>query len=440
MKRLLFLLILFSVPFATLLPGRSICATISPSSQTDCTAGSGSPRYVLVGRCETPGFANAVDVSGTIAYIADEPGGLIVIDVSTPQDPFVIAQCSSPYWARDVALSPFGNYAYVADMWNGVWVVDISEPYNPRAVAQCNTPGEARALEVCSSLVYVADFQGGLRIIDATDPHFPFEVGHCNTPGRAYNVCVSDTFAYVADGPSGLRIINVADPSGPHEVGFCDTPGNAQAVEYWRTPDGAFILVADGSAGLRTIDVTIPQAPHDTASCDLPGEVVGIENMWGFAYASCGPSGVQAVSFWFPWDPHPYGYYDTPGFARDIWFNSPIDLFYIADRDCGLQILDDITLGVVESHRDRSGFALSIPKNPIRDDHADLRLALPQPHDVVLDLYDATGRRAQTYSLGHLSAGEHFLRLRIADLSSGIYFLRLGNGLNHQSVKLVRIK
>jgi hypothetical protein len=416
-------------------------ADISPSFEADCSSGSSEPehQYVLVGHCDTPGFAHAVAVYGTYAYVADEPSGLIVIDVFTPQSPTIIAQCSSPYWARDVALSPSGDYAYVADMWNGVWVVDVSQPYAPHAVSRHDTPGEARALEVDSGLVYVADAQGGIRVVEVTNPLAPIEIGYYRTPGRAYDVCLSDTFAYVADGPSGLRVLSVADPSNLYEVGFCDTPGNAQGVELWSHYSGEYILVADGFAGIQTIDVTIPEAPHDTASYDLPGEVVDVENMWGFVYASCGSPGVQMVSYTYPWDPRRVAYYDTPGSARDVWFLWP-DSFFVADGDCGLHILFNTYFGVQESPLKRLGFSLKFASNPVRGDHAKLRLTLPEPSDVSLDLYSANGRIARTYSLGHLSAGEHSPVLRISDLPSGVYFLRITDSFGYQAIKLVRVR
>jgi hypothetical protein len=62
--------------------------------------------------------------------------------------------------------------------------------------------------------------------------------------------------------------------------------------------------------------------------------------------------------------------------------------------------------------------------------------SLPQPGEVELDIYNAAGCRATLLYRGALSAGEHSLPLP-ADLTSGVYFLRIKTPLANLSTKFI---
>jgi hypothetical protein len=94
--------------------------------------------------------------------VADQSGGLRIVDVSDPADPFEVGVVDNPAWALDVAVSGFS--------------------------------------------AYVATGAAGLRVIDVFDPASPFEVGSVDTPGFASGVVASDRHVFVADGAAGMEI------------------------------------------------------------------------------------------------------------------------------------------------------------------------------------------------------------------------------------------
>lgn len=88
---------------------------------------------LLVGRCDTAGYAYGVSVAGNYLYVADGNNGLVVIDVSDPANPVENGHYDTDGYAQGVTIK--GNYAYVADGGNGFVVIDISDPTNPKPVS-----------------------------------------------------------------------------------------------------------------------------------------------------------------------------------------------------------------------------------------------------------------------------------------------------------------
>src|SRR5262245_23428403 len=65
-----------------------------------------------LGLLKTTSILRSVEVSGSLAYVAADSSGLLVIDVSDPGSPAIIGSVETKGPARDVKLA--GNIAYVA--------------------------------------------------------------------------------------------------------------------------------------------------------------------------------------------------------------------------------------------------------------------------------------------------------------------------------------
>ena len=161
-----------------------------------------------LGFYDTPGWAQAVYVSGTLAYVAAVEGGLRVVDVSDPRRPREVGVYGTP-WDEFFDVEVPGTLAYVAAGEGGLRMVDISDPGRPREVGVYDTLwGEFFDVEVSGTLAYVAaGYYAGLRVVDVSDPANPRELGFYDTPEYAYDVVVSGTLAYLAAGDGGLIIL-----------------------------------------------------------------------------------------------------------------------------------------------------------------------------------------------------------------------------------------
>jgi hypothetical protein len=185
-------------------------------------------------------------VSGTHVYLADDFGGLHVIDVSVPASPDSVGSCTAASEVADVAV--VDSLAYVADGSAGLRIVNIKDPAHPVIVGTRDTPGQTQGIAVRDQVAYVADngYSGGLRIFDVSDPANPDSIGYLQGYRFARDVALSGRYAYVAFEYGGLYIVDVSVPSAPVLVGTYDTPGAAMAVAV---ADG-LIYVADFDCGM----------------------------------------------------------------------------------------------------------------------------------------------------------------------------------------------
>lgn len=288
--------------------------------------------YYVVGVCATPGYAEAVAVAQSLAYVADGQGGLQIIDISDPQSPCVLGSEDTDGYASGVSL--LGRHCYVADGDQGLLIIDVGDPQTP---SRLGSDSWIHALDVSADSsgdsihVHIAA-ENWFIIDDATDSLFPSLLGRCHTPGNARGVWVESGFAYVADEQMGLQIVDISDPRYPAIVGSSDTPSNARNV----CVSGNYACVADGRGGLQVIDVANPQEPSIVGSCDTPGYANDVFVQGNLAYIADGTSGLQVISVADPSSPFIVGSCETP-YANGVWATD--SLVYVADRDSGLVIV-----------------------------------------------------------------------------------------------------
>ncbi|MGK7931313.1 MAG: cadherin domain-containing protein, partial [Microcystaceae cyanobacterium] len=215
----------------------------------------------LIGSYDTSGWASDVEVVGNTAYVADDGGGLQIIDITTPSAPTLMGSYDTNGYALDVEV--VGNTAYVADSYDGLKIIDITTPSAPTLIGSYDTSGWVNEVEVVGNTAYVADGSLGLQIIDITTPSAPTLIGGYDTSGWANDVEVVGNTAYVADG-FDLQIIDITTSSAPTFVGSYDTSGRAEDVEVV----GNTAYVADGRGGLQIIDVK-DFTPSNVAPTDI---------------------------------------------------------------------------------------------------------------------------------------------------------------------------
>jgi len=100
---------------------------------------------VELGFYDTPGSA---DVVGSLAYVADNED-LRIIDVSNPAAPVEVGSYD-PSYAE--AVEVVGSLAYVATYRSGLWILDVSNPASPSKVGSYYPPGYALGVDIVGSL------------------------------------------------------------------------------------------------------------------------------------------------------------------------------------------------------------------------------------------------------------------------------------------------
>ena len=251
----------------------------------------------LAGICAVTASIGGFSAEATGTVVGFTPGGLASIKI--------------PGFANNVDVQ--GSLAYVAAGEAGLQVVDVSVPGEPVIVGAFDTPGNANDVKAVGTLAYIADGSAGLQIVDVSDPTAPVGVGAVDTPGDAHDLAVSGAFAYVADGTpvgggaSGLNIIDISVPGAPAIVGTFGFAGSAEAVAVTGTV--AAVLVGDPTKALQLIHVSVPAAPTLAGSAALAFTVVrsifthDVEIAGDLAYLVVGEGGFVIVDILDPTAP-----------------------------------------------------------------------------------------------------------------------------------------
>jgi len=287
---------------------------------------------IVKGKTEPlPGIVQDIYLSGSYAYVASGHGGLRVVNVSNPANPYQVGGIDSSGFASGVVVA--SNYAYVADGRDGLRVVDISNPTNPQEVGGLDTPGSAAGVDVAGSYAYVADLNRGLRVINIATPSEPTEVGSLDAVGSAKDVAVKNNYAYVADESQGLRVINISNPANPQEVGSVDTP-RALGVEV----TDRYAYVADHDSGLLLIDISSPTNPQIVAELGRRGISSTVAVAGGYAYLATDYRGLRVINIANAANPQEVGVYDPLGPTQGVTMAG--NFAYLADGRAGLGVVD----------------------------------------------------------------------------------------------------
>lgn len=263
----------------------------------------------ITGTYDTPNVARAVQVSGNNAYVTDDHAGLLVLDISSPSQPLLVASCAE---AKGDYIYVSGDYAYVAEPYYQVLrIVDIHDPSHPVLLGQTTIDFWTSRLYVSGNYAY-ATCWSGVQVINVSNRSNPAHVGWCGTPGPAEGVFVSGNYAYVATSNFGIQVLDVSDPAHPFIAGACDTPGWASDVCVYggnvfvadsghsTAPDqeGAFLQVLNGfvpctnvqSLGTTEIEASVPieLAPgtYDIHVADSSQKIVTGHNTFSIVLSS----------------------------------------------------------------------------------------------------------------------------------------------------------
>ena len=226
----------------------------------------------LLGRVETPGFANGLAIDGDFAYVADGNNGMQVIDISKPQSPELLGSVVAPAFVHEVAVA--GNFAYVTGSFDGFQVIDISNPQLPELVSIEGFDVDTHwwKIKIVGDFAYVAAHNSGLQIIDISIPQSPVVVGAvATTGGNVYGVDVANGFAYIV-GTDGLQIIDISNPKQPGIAISVDKSSSATGVAH----AGNFIVVATFDRGLEIYDISWPELPVLIGNDRIPSLVDSI--------------------------------------------------------------------------------------------------------------------------------------------------------------------
>jgi len=107
--------------------------------------------------------AVTVQVYDGVAYLANGRSGLLIVDVSEPTKPVILASVAVPGFCK--TLHVIGNTAYVISHPDGISLINIKNPGKPVLISRISIPGLSRGLQVDDDLIYMAQKERGVAVI-----------------------------------------------------------------------------------------------------------------------------------------------------------------------------------------------------------------------------------------------------------------------------------
>ena len=308
----------------------------------------------LIGTLPASDFPSGADlyVAGNLALMGDFRGIVHIVDISDPTAMRKVAAVHTPGPALDIKIA--GNLAAIGVQQRGtdfgLIILDISDPENPVELSRLSEPGwiGVHNLFLHQNHIYIAHAASfGMSIVDISDPTQPFVANFWQHEGGFSNV-VHDIFihgqlAIISDIVSGLIILDISNPDAPATLS--SLPFGEGIHSAWAA--GNYVYCNQEFGGwerrLYVVDITDPRQPEVVHSFGVrppPGDAfIGPHNPWvrdGLLYWAYYDGGFRVFDLLDPARPVEIGYHTYAGFA---WSAQPHDdgLIYVADSSVGIE-------------------------------------------------------------------------------------------------------
>jgi PGF-pre-PGF domain-containing protein len=273
---------------------------------------------------------NSIAVSGNHAYIADDYGGFMKVDVTNPNSPELAHKYDSAGSVSDVAVA--GDYAYLAESGNGLVIADISDQSSPTFKGSYDSFDDAYKVEVSGNYAYLDTHWfcniNALHIVDIRNPSAPTMTGWWSFNPDGYSTAVAENYAYIANyDVLDIVDVNISNPSSPSLV------SSIPIYTHDIAASGNYAYIYAEGDGFVILNATNPSSPKIEGSYDVDGNIAISGN---YAYVANGDNGLVIIDVSDPLSPKLAGTYDDVS-ASDVVISG--NYAYVTS-DTGLVILD----------------------------------------------------------------------------------------------------
>lgn len=387
------------------------------------------------------GHVYNMDIYGDILYIADEEGGVCVMDISNRYNPWLIERLTEPLQAKDVLVLPDAPYLCVADFDSGLIVYDISDARHPEYVAtELSLPDSGtNDLEYYDGYIYSANYNGFINVFNLNNPEEPdliFTTSDSIKHVMELDLTDDGEYIFASCQDEGVLMFNI---DSPDNLVLIDTlEGIENTMDLLVTSD--MVYVCDMAKGLYSYNIENIFYIYKMDSVTNIEDVTGICKVDDNTILTCEwTNGVSLIDVTNPDDIEIIDDLDTPGYA----FKATADdsVVYLGDR-FDLMVLSLYGLGA-GSH-EGSIVPNSIILNPAYPNpfnaETTISFTLPAGQNAKLSVYNLQGELVEELADGYLQAGYHSSKFDGLELSSGVYFVRLQCGLESRISKVILLK
>ncbi len=296
----------------------------------------------IVGSVDTPGSALDIClprdnnfIPDWTAFIADNYGGLAIIDCFNPNAP----QYSFSYPLADRTLSSFVdlNFAYVTthsglSEFGEIQKIDVTNLQEPIITGVTETTGIPKDIIVDQDYAYIAEGDNGVTIMYIASSE-PVEVS--NFPLQdARNVFIreNDTYLFIANGLYGMTILDVADPNNPQLIYTHSTTGLVNEVYVF----GNYAFLANGENGLEILDISDVSNTLFIDIIETGGFINGVFAEQNYVYITDSEKGFYVIDVANPYSAFILGHVQLTSAPKSIYLSG--SYIYITD-DEGLKII-----------------------------------------------------------------------------------------------------
>lgn len=294
-----------------------------------------------VGQILTNGECMKVEIHDNVAFIVDttddNPGGLMLIDVSDPTTPTLLGSYYESGMIMDFTIK--GDIAYCANRFDGLEILNISDFENIRRIGHYSPGRTIYDVMVKGDLAYVGAADTGFKILNISDPTAPFRISSTQLDGNSLHVFIDENICYITDhltDYTNIEAYNISNPESPEKLAEIQLNN----VDFFGLHvSGDYLYTADhGSSGdLFILDISDPTTITVVGRFDSGGSTYGMWVEGTIVYVTDYDLGLLVVDISDPSNPDLLARFDDGGAGEDVQVVG--DYIYVADRHDGLEIL-----------------------------------------------------------------------------------------------------
>ena len=335
-------------------------------------ASGSNPKLLSV--VQTPGVVRRMLPYAQRLYVANDSGGVRVIDYKRPSRPDDLGGVSEWYKVRDVAIA--GDLVVVAAHEDGLSIRNRS---NLEQVSTVSLPGYTRRVEVLGDMAFVTSGPGtgskadiDLYLVGISDPSSPVvSPQKYDSETGVYDFAVWGRRGYLAEGSAGLSVIGLMEKTRFGRLGsfispavsvvrdedllYCaggrsflvldpsQTPPQLRGVYETNNTLGAVAARGDlaaaitGQTKVSVLNVSRPIAPSEVATLDFPGNPAALFVKGDIVYVAAGADHFEVLDVSDRSAPFRIAELVGPGIGMGVWVEG--NLAYVATR-VGVAIVD----------------------------------------------------------------------------------------------------
>ncbi|MBL7034069.1 MAG: T9SS type A sorting domain-containing protein [Candidatus Delongbacteria bacterium] len=373
-----------------------------------------------------------------LVFLAADYAGIFIVDVTDPSNPWEVVGFPGLH-TTDVEVA--GNLMFVADQYEGLMIYDITIPADPQFVGSYTVDfpdAEIESLEEDNGVVYLGVDNYGVIMIDVSVPGEPGFLGEYTGSDNIGELALEGDYLYISTNSVYFTVLDISTPETPQVV-YSEVLGLACSwVEVEERLTGVGIFQGPNDYGIRLYDFTDISNPTAHGWLQLSTYDFHFEVYCGYLFTMDGNNGIRIFDLADLNNPVETGYFVEPRLNQGLTVNE--NLIY-AWYDGDFIVLEFTAMQAVATVGGEPALFILAPAcpnpfNPVTT----LPYTLTAPAQVLLTVYNLSGRRVATLVEQLQPAGEYRSSWDGSRYASGCYFAQLLAGKQQSTQKLLLLK